>query len=101
MNRRLSIPPVGRDREGLSPQAFARARQRLNDWLDPLILERHSRNPDCPRIRRRISWYCDEWFVFLDDPQLPADNNLFWARITLAPARKCRPCAPSYTACKL
>jgi transposase len=79
---------LAKDREKLSPQAFAGARQRLNGRLDQLILETHSRDPDCLRIRRRIFWHCDELFVFLDDPQVPADNNLVERDIrSLAAAR--------------
>jgi transposase len=67
---------LAKEREELSPQAFAAARQGLSDRLDHLILQTHSRDPDCLRIRRRIFWHCDELFVFLDDPRVPADNNL-------------------------
>src|SRR5262249_28156258 len=66
---------LAKERAKLRAQAFAAARQQLNDRLDHLILETHSRDPDGLRIRRRIFWHCHELVVFRDDPQVPADNN--------------------------
>jgi hypothetical protein len=79
---------LAKGREKLSPQEFAKARQRLNGRFDHLILETHSHDPDCLRIRRRLFWHCDELFIFLDDPQVPPDNNLVERDIrSLAAAR--------------
>ena len=66
---------LGKKRAQLSPAAFAAARQELASHLDYLILETHSRHPDCLRIRRRLLRHCDEILTFLDDKQVPADNN--------------------------
>lgn len=66
---------LGQKRAQLSQAAFAAARQELVDHLDYLILEPHSRHPDCLRIRRRIFRHCDEVLTFLYDPQVPPDNN--------------------------
>jgi hypothetical protein len=34
---------------------------------------------------RRILWHCDEPLVFLDDPQVPADNSKVKCSSSLAP----------------
>jgi hypothetical protein len=41
-----------------------------------MILEAHSCNSDYLRICRRILRRCAELFVFLDEPQVPADDHL-------------------------
>lgn len=66
---------LGKDREQLSARAFSQARQRIMDRFDDLLLNCRSRNQDCVRIWRRLFKHCDELFTFLDDPQVPADNN--------------------------
>jgi hypothetical protein len=66
---------LGKDRGHLSRQAFARAHQRILDRFDDIVLNSRSRHPDCLRIARRLFKHCDELFTFLDDPQVPADNN--------------------------
>jgi transposase len=66
---------LGKDREQLGPAAFAQARQALRDRFDDLLLNCHSRQPDCVRIWRRLFKHGDELFTFLADPQVPPDNN--------------------------
>jgi transposase len=66
---------LGKDRERVSKAAFRRARQQIHDRFDDLLLNCHSRNADCVRIWKRLFKHCDELFVFLDDPRVPADNN--------------------------
>jgi transposase len=66
---------LGKDRDKLGSQAFAEARQRIQDRFDDLLLNTHSKNPHCLRIWKRLFKHCDELFTFLDDPQVPADNN--------------------------
>ena len=39
------------------------------------MLRTQTRHPDCLRIWKRLYKHCDELFTFLDDPQVPADNN--------------------------
>jgi hypothetical protein len=65
----------GKERDQLSPSAFAQARQALMDRFDELLLRSQSRHPECLRIWRRLFRHCDELFTFLHDPQVPADNN--------------------------
>src|SRR6516162_10527156 len=64
---------LGKDREQLSPAAFAPRHQALLDRFDELLLNCHSRQPDCLRIWRRLFKHCDELFTFLRDPHVPAD----------------------------
>jgi Transposase IS66 family/zinc-finger binding domain of transposase IS66 len=66
---------LGKDRDKLGSQVFAEARQRIQDRFDDLLLNTHSKNPHCLRIWKRLFKHCDELFTFLDDPQVPADNN--------------------------
>ncbi len=66
---------LGKERDQLSPTAFAQARQVLMDRFDELLLRSQSRHPECLRIWRRLFHHCDELFTFLRDPQVPADNN--------------------------
>jgi transposase len=66
---------LGKEREQLSPSAFAQARQALMDRFDELLLTSRSRHPECLRIWRRLFKHCDELFTFLYDPRVPADNN--------------------------
>jgi hypothetical protein len=65
----------GKDRVQLGPQAFAKARQRIRDRFDDLVLNMRTRQPECVRIWKRLFKHCDELFTFLDDPLVPADNN--------------------------
>jgi hypothetical protein len=66
---------LGKDRDQLSRTAFDRARQTIHDRFDELLLGCRSRHPECLRIWRRLFKHCDELFTFLDNPQVPADNN--------------------------
>lgn len=66
---------LGKDRGGMSEADFGQARQTIHDRFDDLVLNCHSGNADCVRIWKRLFKHCDELFVFLDDPRVPADNN--------------------------
>jgi hypothetical protein len=66
---------LAKERDQMSRAAFKRARQTIQDRFDDLLLNCHSKNPDCLRIWKRLFNHCDELFVFLDNPQVPADNN--------------------------
>jgi len=66
---------LGKDREALAAAAFARAHQRLLDRFDDLLLNTRSKHPACLRIWRRLFRHADELFTFLNNPQVPADNN--------------------------
>lgn len=66
---------LGKDREKLSREAFNRTHQSILDRFDNLLLTSHTRHPECLRIWRRLFKHCDELFTFLQDPQVPADNN--------------------------
>jgi hypothetical protein len=47
----------------------------IHDRFDDLLLGCRSRHPQCLRIWRRLFRHCGELFTFLDNPQVPADNN--------------------------
>jgi hypothetical protein len=64
-----------KEREQLSQAAFAQAHQAILDRFDELLLNSHSRQPECVHIWRRLFKHCDELFTFLRDPRVPADNN--------------------------
>lgn len=66
---------LGKDRARLSQPAYDQARQAIQDRFDDLLLNCQSKNPDCVRIWKRLFTHCDELFIFLDDPRVPADNN--------------------------
>jgi hypothetical protein len=66
---------LGKERARYRPAAFAQAHQALLDRFDELLLNCHSRQPDCVRIWRRLAKHCDELFTFLRDERVPADNN--------------------------
>jgi transposase len=66
---------LGKDREDLPAEAFARARQGILDRFDDLLLGTRTQQPDCLRIWKRLFKHCDELFTFLNDPRVPADNN--------------------------
>jgi len=66
---------LGKDREKLGETAFDDAYKRIIDRFDDLMLGTQTRHPDCLRIWKRLYKHCDELFTFLDDPQVPADNN--------------------------
>lgn len=66
---------LAKNRDPMSRKAFAQARQTIHDRFDDLLLNCHSQNRECRRIWKRLFKHCDELFVFLDNPQVPADNN--------------------------
>src|SRR3954452_21690441 len=66
---------LGKDREKLGETGFDEAYKQIIDRFDDLMLNTQTRNPDCLRIWKRLYKHCDELFTFLDDPQVPADNN--------------------------
>ena len=66
---------LGKDREKLGETAFDDAYKRIIDRFDDLMLGTQTRHPDCLRIWKRLYKHCDELFTFLDNPQVPADNN--------------------------
>lgn len=66
---------LGKDRDQLSRPAFEQARHTIHDRFDQLLLNCHSQNRECLRIWKRLFKHCDELFVFLDNPHVPADNN--------------------------
>jgi transposase IS66 family protein/transposase IS66-like protein len=66
---------LGKDREQLGSEAFYRAYKDLIDRFDDLMLGTQTRHPECVRIWKRLYKHCDELFTFLDNPQVPADNN--------------------------
>lgn len=59
----------------LGERAFVRARQALLDRYDDLMVNCQSQHPDCLRIWKRLFRHGNELFTFLNDPQVPADNN--------------------------
>jgi transposase len=66
---------LGKNRDQRGAQAFVAARQRILDRFDELLLQSHTKHPECVRIWRRLFKHCDELFTFLYDPQVPPDNN--------------------------
>lgn len=66
---------LGKDREGLSTEAFYQAYDQLIHRFDDLMLKTQTSQPDCLRIWKRLYRHCDELFTFLDDARVPADNN--------------------------
>jgi hypothetical protein len=66
---------LAKERTQRSEADFSQARQAIHDRFDDLLLNCRSRNQECLRIWKRLFKHCDELFVFLDDPRVPADNN--------------------------
>lgn len=66
---------LGKDRQQLTPAAFDEAHQKILDRFDDLLLGCRSRHPECLRIWKRLFKHSSELFTFLDNPQVPADNN--------------------------
>jgi transposase len=66
---------LAKDRGQLSAQAFDQGHHAIIDRFDDLLLGTHTKNPQCLRIWRRLFNHCHELFTFLDNPQVPADNN--------------------------
>lgn len=61
-------------REGLTPEEFASKRKRLDLRLEGLIGEEF-RDADAGRLIKRLRQYSRELFTFLDEPDVPFDNN--------------------------
>jgi hypothetical protein len=63
-------------REALTPAGYARRVQelenRLDAWLDSLP---RSSSPELDRLDNHIRAHRGEWFVFLNDPEVPPTNN--------------------------
>src|SRR5579883_1079084 len=66
---------LGKERERHTKATFAEARATILDRFDDLMMNFGSQNADCCRIWKRLCKHCEELFVFLDDPRVPADNN--------------------------
>jgi hypothetical protein len=66
---------LGHERQTLGSDVFAKAHERIVNRFDQLMLETHTKHPECLRIWRRLFKHSDELFTFLDDPRVPADNN--------------------------
>jgi hypothetical protein len=66
---------LGKERDALPAKTFDARHQQLFDRFDALLLNCHSKNPDCLRIWRRLFKHADELFTFLKDARIPADNN--------------------------
>ncbi len=66
---------LGHERKSLGKKAFNAARHEIQNRFDTLMLETRVRHRECLRIWRRLFKHCDELFTFLDDPNVPADNN--------------------------
>ena len=58
-----------------APRRSTKPTSVIIDRFDELMLKTRTRHPDCLRIWKRLYKHCDELFTFLDDPQVPADNN--------------------------
>jgi len=66
---------LGKKREQLSARQFARARRELDERFYTCAGS-FTRNADCERITNRMLKHHAELFTFLDDAQVPPDNNL-------------------------
>jgi Transposase IS66 family/zinc-finger binding domain of transposase IS66 len=66
---------LGKDRASYPQASFTDARDAIHRRFDDLLLNCHSRHPECLRIWKRLFKHGDELFTFLDDPRVPADNN--------------------------
>ncbi len=66
---------LGKDRQQSTSAAFDEAHRKILDRFDDLLRGCRSRHPDCRRIWNRLFQHSSELFTFLDNPQVPADNN--------------------------
>jgi transposase IS66 family protein/transposase IS66-like protein len=66
---------LSKNRAQLGVRAFDEACDRIWERFDDIMLTTHTRHPECQRIWKRLWKHWDELFTFLDDPQVPADNN--------------------------
>lgn len=61
-------------RDGVPPEEYASKRKRLDVRLRELIEESH-RDADAKRLVKRLNRHRHELFTFLDEPDVPFDNN--------------------------
>ena len=61
-------------REGVPPEEYASKRKRLDVRLENLS-EAEWRDADAKRLAKRLRKYKDQLFTFLDEPDVPPDNN--------------------------
>jgi transposase len=61
-------------RQGISPEEFASKRKRLDLRLKEMS-EAKCRDADAKRLTKRLKKYRDQIFTFLDEPNVPPDNN--------------------------
>jgi hypothetical protein len=66
---------LGKDREKLGHAGFHETYKPIIGRFDDRMLNTQTRHPDCPRICKQLYTHCDELFTFMDDPQVPVDNN--------------------------
>ena len=66
---------LGKDRARFSAADYEAARRDLESRLDTLIFSR-PKQADCDRINRRLVRYRCDLLRFLEDAQVPPDNNL-------------------------
>lgn len=66
---------LGKDRTGMFPETFEWKRRKLVARFEDLMQNTQTRNRDCLRIWKRLSKYCGELFTFLENPEVPSDNN--------------------------
>lgn len=66
---------LARRREELSPDEFTSEAEQIRKRFDERWW-RSSSDPDCQRIYHRLRRHKEELLTFLDDPAVPAENNL-------------------------
>jgi transposase len=66
---------LGKDRAQLSVTAFDDKHTDIIQRFDDLLFKSRSQHPECLRIWQRLYRHSDALFTFLDNPQVPADNN--------------------------
>lgn len=66
---------LGKQRDALDAIAYAQRRQHMEDRLDILVLSKPEHS-DCQRICKRLAKHRFELLLFLNKPEVPADNNL-------------------------
>jgi transposase len=65
---------LGKERDTRSPDAFARRHAEIEAACDRLLAE-DTAHRDGQRLQRRYRTHRDKLFVFLERPDVPADNN--------------------------
>ena len=66
---------LAKQRDALAATAFEQQRQQLEDRLDTLIFSK-PQHADCRRICKRLVKHRFELLLFLEKPEVPAENNL-------------------------